>query len=525
MFERRPSVGSRTSSRTGGANSSDEVAGLSVSMTGDKLESGGSEMVAGLEGGDSTSRGSVGRTEKTAGSMPRVKSTSVRGSSGSLAKKVSSSSGGVSGESGRLENMGSATTSEAAPIEEAPRGFKSMLASFEQTAREEVKYKKEYQKPPVVVRASVPEALKEEKEAITETAAEADEPMELIDDEKPENEISGAVVDSGVEGDSGVVVDSGFVVDSCVVVDSGNVFVPRDLKPVVVPPGVTPDAQDVALQRDEMLRIGSKISFTSIVGNDTLVVSDDLGRIMVWSMKQGEMISTFEPEKGERIAYMKVLEDSSDDVLNLLTVSEGTRHLKTWLLCDGNAILVRSIELPQSSTDLLFCVPMAKKPLEEPDLEDAVDVTVERTTEVVLTADGVEVHDTETTHTVEMKEDTLGVHVTDSSTIDHVDTTRNAMETTVRENVSTHVVHLDSSGGDVAVLEATQSIATESTAPNPLMSSGVPDVATRVVDEVTTTKDEFLDTAQWEVSGFAPLTNAPTQEVHHAEELGQGTTA
>uniref|UniRef100_A0A7S1T9P6 Uncharacterized protein n=1 Tax=Compsopogon caeruleus TaxID=31354 RepID=A0A7S1T9P6_9RHOD len=360
IFERRTSGNSRGSSR---ARSGSVASGSGPGLGGGQ-SSGGMVEVAGndpLDPGD----------ERLV-QLRRGTTNPMKGVSGTLTDGLDRSDVALS--------IGN--TEPSVSIDEPPRGFKSMLTSFENSAREELKSKKESQ----LRRAHIPNGA---KQLMTSDHGGSSSPMDLaaVDD----SNISAGMQGANCEPEKTLTSDYisqprneetlrafGFVEGY------GSMREQQDLGYVKIPPGTSPAGIEVALEQDMVLRLGAKVTHSSMAGSDTLVTADTNGRIIVWSLRQRQMICMFYPESGAELSLMKVLDESSDDCLSVISLGKLSKNIKTWLVTAGSAILTRSIEVPENEGDLMVCIPVAKPrpPSQQLSAAKVSDVNVEVDTDV-----------------------------------------------------------------------------------------------------------------------------------------------
>lgn len=93
----------------------------------------------------------------------------------------------------------------------------------------------------------------------------------------------------------------------------------------------------------------------------TLVTGGNDGKVCIWNLEEKYIVAEFEPYNGNGIDTLYAIDEDENSIITL----SQDRLMRIWHLINGQAVLLRSMQIPASNNDLVMNVPILTKQMKD----------------------------------------------------------------------------------------------------------------------------------------------------------------
>lgn len=97
---------------------------------------------------------------------------------------------------------------------------------------------------------------------------------------------------------------------------------------------------------------------TVFFDSNTLVTGGADGKVCIWDLSMKYVKSSFEPYNGNAVQALYPIVDEEGSATHSLITLSVDRLMRVWNLVDGQAVLLRSMQIPVANRDLVMSVPV-----------------------------------------------------------------------------------------------------------------------------------------------------------------------
>lgn len=97
---------------------------------------------------------------------------------------------------------------------------------------------------------------------------------------------------------------------------------------------------------------------SAFLDDETLLTAGEDGKVCMWDLAARFVKSYFMPYNGNPVQMLKPIVETNGSVTRSLITLSDDRLMRVWNLVDGQAVLLRSMQIPASSRDLVMSVPV-----------------------------------------------------------------------------------------------------------------------------------------------------------------------
>lgn len=125
----------------------------------------------------------------------------------------------------------------------------------------------------------------------------------------------------------------------------------------------TSESARVSIIEDYGLKNGHQgiINDSIFLNPTTLITGGNDGKVCIWNLEKKYIIAEFEPYNGNGIETLYAIDEDENSIITL----SSDRLMRIWHLINGQAVLLRSMQIPPSNKDLVMNVPILTKQMKD----------------------------------------------------------------------------------------------------------------------------------------------------------------